>query len=330
LGECFPPLLFTTQNHDSINHVIRNQEPIIDSTQRWMEHMRRGEFSAAWRISDSLLRRYLAAPSSDIHLPRHQQVIWNGASLAGKRVLVRCYHGLGDTIQFIRYVPLLKTVAAQVTVWAQPTLLTLLSTACGIDRMIALHDGTPDCDYEADVEVMELPYVFRTTLETIPAGVPYFHVEADDIDDNKIKVGIVWRGGDWDPRRDVPFSLITRLADVDGISFYVLQQDANGSEQHDRFRMILPKNGDALSTARLMRALDLVISIDSMPAHLAGSLGVPTWILLQKDADWRWMKNRNDSPWYPTMRPFRQRRAGDWEPVIAEIGLQLRKLAALR
>jgi hypothetical protein len=330
LCECLPPLLFTTQNHDSINHVIRNQDPIIDSTQRWMEHMRRGEFSAAWRVSDSLLRRYLAAPSSDIHPPRHQQVIWNGASLAGKRVLVRCYHGLGDTIQFIRYVPLLKTVAAQVTVWAQPTLLTLLSTACGIDRMIALHDGTPDCDYEADVEVMELPYVFRTTLETIPARVPYFLVEAADIDDNKIKVGIVWRGGDWDPRRDVPFSLITRLADVDGISFYVLQQDANGSEQHDRFRMILPKNGDALSTARLMRALDLVISIDSMPAHLAGSLGMPTWILLQKDADWRWMNDRSDSPWYPTMRLFRQRYAGDWEPVIAEIGLQLRKLSTLR
>ena len=302
----------------------------MDSTQRWMEHMRRGEFSAAWRISDSLLRRYLAAPYTDIHLPRHQQVIWNGAALAGKRVLVRCYHGFGDTIQFIRYVPMLKTVAAQVTVWAPPTLIKLLSTARGIDRMIALHDGTPDCEYDAAVEVMELPYVFRTTLETIPAGVPYFHVDAGDIDDSKIKVGVVWRGGDWDPRRDVPFSLITRLGDVDGISFYVLQQDANESEQHDRFRMILQKNGDALSTARIMRALDLVISVDSMPAHLAGSLGIPTWILLQKEADWRWMNDRSDSPWYPTMRLFRQWRAGDWEPVIAEIGLQLGKLPASR
>jgi hypothetical protein len=295
-----------------------------------MEHMRRGEFRAAWQINDSLLRRYLAAPSSDIHLPRHQQVIWNGGSLAGKRVLVRCYRGLGDTIQFIRYAPLLKTVAAQVTVWAQPTLITLLSTACGIDRVIALHDGTPDCEYDADAEVMELPYVFRTTLETIPAAIPYLHVEAADIDDSKIKVGIVWRGGDWDPRRDVPVSLMTRLADVEGISFYVLQQDANESEQHDRFRMILPKYGDALSTARLMRALDLVISVDSMPAHLAGSLGIPTWILLQKDADWRWLNDRNDSPWYLTMRLFRQRRAGDWEPVIADIQLQLRKLSASR
>jgi hypothetical protein len=305
---------------------MRNLDPNIDSTQRWMEHMQRGEFSAAWRVSDALLRRNLAAPHTNIHLPRHQQVIWNGTSLRDKRVLVRCYHGLGDTIQFIRYLPILKTVAAQVTVWAQPTLLTLLSTGCGIDRLIPLHDGTPDYDYDADVEVMELPYVFRTTLETIPASIPYFHVDAAVIADSKIKVGIVWRGGDWDPRRDVPFSLMTRLAGIDGISFYVLQQDANESEQHERLSMILPKNGDALSTARIMRALDLVISVDSMPAHLAGALGVPTWTLLQKDSDWRWMKNRNDSPWYPTMRLFRQRRAGHWPPVIADVELQLRKL----
>jgi hypothetical protein len=311
-------------------YLMHDQDPNIDSTQQWMEHMRRGEFSAAWRVSDSLVRPCLAAPYSDVHLPRHQQVIWNGAPLQDKRVLVRCYHGLGDTIHFIRYAPILKTVAAQVTVWAQPTLLTLLSTASGIDRLIALHDGSPDCEYDADVEVMELPYVFRTTLEAIPAAIPYFHVDPAEIADNKMKVGIVWRGGDWDPRRDVPFSLMTRLADIEGISLYVLQQDANENERHDRFRTILQKNGDALSTARLMRALDLVISVDSMPAHLAGSLGIPTWILLQKDADWRWMNDRSDSPWYPTMRLFRQRCAGDWESVIAEIGLQLRKLSTLR
>ena len=290
--------------------------------------MRRGDFSAAWCTSDQVLRQRRQVQRADV--PRHQQIIWNGASLAGKRVLVRCYHGLGDTIQFIRYMPILKTVAAQVTVWAQPKLITLLSTARGIDRLIALDDGTPDCEYDADVEVMELPYVFRTTLETIPAVIPYFHVDAADIDDSKIKVGIVWRGGDWDPRRDVPFSLITQLADVDGISFYILQQDANENERHDRFRIILQKNGDALSTARIARAVDLVISVDSMPAHLAGSLGIPTWILLQKDADWRWMKDRNDSPWYPTMRLFRQRSAGNWEPVIADIALQLKKQSTAR
>ena len=111
-----------------------------------MEHMRRGEFDQAWRNSDILLRRHLAAPPAATDVPRHLQVIWNGAALHGKRVLVRCYHGLGDTIQFIRYIPLLKAIAAQVTVWAQPSLIPLLSTAGEIDRIIPLHDGTPDCD----------------------------------------------------------------------------------------------------------------------------------------------------------------------------------------
>ncbi len=291
-----------------------------------MEHMRRGEFDRAWRNSDILLRQHLAAPPDADDVPRHQQVVWNGASLHGKRVLVRCYHGLGDTIQFIRYVPLLKTIAAHVTVWAQPSLITLLSTACGIDRIISLHDGTPDCDYDVDVEVMELPYVFRTTVETIPARIPYLHVDASALDNCKMKVGLVWRGGDWDPRRDVPFDLLTRLAEIQEISFYVLQQETAGWEDHQSFKAILPRGGDALTTARVMRALDLVVSIDSMPAHLAGALGIRTWTLLQKDADWRWMSDRRDSPWYPTMRLFRQQQPGDWETVVAQVKTELRKL----
>jgi hypothetical protein len=295
-----------------------------------MEHMRRGEFDQAWRNSDILLRRHLAAPRAATDVPRHQQVIWDGASLHGKRVLVRCYHGLGDTIQFIRYVPLLKAIAAQVTVWAQPSLVTLLSTMYGIDRMIPLHDGTPDCDHEADVEVMELPYLFRTTIETIPAPVPYFHVDASALDDCKMKVGLVRRGGDWDPRRDVPFDLLTQLAELQEISFYALQQEPTAFEHHESFKTILPRGADALTTARVMRGLDLIISIDSMPAHLAGALGMPTWTLLQKDADWRWMSDRNDSPWYPTMRLFRQQQAGDWQPVVAQVQTELRKVLSSR
>jgi hypothetical protein len=305
--------------------VARNPNQLIDLTAQWMEHMHRGEFDQAWRNSDILLGRHLAAPPAATDVPRHQQVIWNGASLKDKRVLVRCYHGLGDTIQFIRYIPLLKAIAAQVTVWAQPTLIPLLSTACGIDRMIPLHDGTPDCDYEADVEVMELPYVFRTTVETIPARVPYFHLDAATLEDCRMKVGLVWRGGDWDPRRDMPFDLLTQLAEIQEISFYALQQEASAFDHHERFKRILPPGADALTTARLMRALELVISIDSMPAHLAGALGIRTWTLLQKNADWRWMSGRTDSPWYPTMRLFRQQQAGDWEPVVAQVKTELRR-----
>jgi hypothetical protein len=301
---------------------------MMDDTARWMQHMRRGKFGAAWRVSDAALRRFDGVTRGD--LPRHLQSVWSGAPLDGKRVLVRCYHGLGDTIQFIRYMPLLRERAAQVTVWAQPILVPLLLTADGIDRVMPLHDGTPECKYDVDVEVMELPYVFRTTLETLPAAVPYFQVDAVSLGDSDLKIGIVWRGGEWDARRDVPFSLITQLAGVAGVTFYVLQQYPHDSERHSRFMRILPTDADGLATARIMRALDLIISIDSMPAHLAGALALPTWTLLQKDADWRWMDDRESSPWYPTMRLFRQRRSGNWEPVIARVKLELAKLVEKR
>lgn len=290
--------------------------------------MRGGDFVAAWRISELELRRHSELASA--RLPRHLQAVWDGTSLRGKRVLVRCYHGLGDTLQFIRFIPALKAVAAEVLVWAQPSLLSLLSTVSGIDRLMPLNDGAPDCQYDVDVEIMELPFVFRTTLQSLPAAVPYLHVGAASLSDQGFKVGVVWRGGEWDSRRDVPFVVLAELAQLPGASFYVLQQITTACEHHARFKRILPPDSDGLTTARIMRALDLVISIDSMTAHLAGALAMPTWILLHKDADWRWMHDRDDSPWYPTMRLYRQRRAGDWAPVIARVKAELRELIRSR
>src|SRR5687768_16485704 len=156
----------------------------------WMEAMRRGDFAAAWRISDALLHR---SPAQDhLSTPRHLQNIWDGTAVAGKRALVRCYHGLGDTIQFIRYATLLKRVAAEVIVWVQPSLIPLLRSVEGIDQLMPLHDGVPDVEYDVDVELNELPYLFRTTLENIPAEVPYLHVNAASLPSTseKIRVGL--------------------------------------------------------------------------------------------------------------------------------------------
>src|SRR5215211_3290309 len=123
----------------------------------WIDAMRRGDFAAAWKISDELL---LARRDEDQwKLQRWQQSIWNGSDVAGKKVLVRCYHGLGDTIQFIRYAALLKTLAAEVIVWVQPSLIPLLRSVAGIDRLLPLHDGVPDVEYDVDVELNELPYL---------------------------------------------------------------------------------------------------------------------------------------------------------------------------
>lgn len=286
--------------------------------------MRRGDFAAAWSISDAQLQRRSSV--DQYNLPRHQQSVWDGRPVSGKRVLVRCYHGLGDTIQFIRYAPLLKREAAEVIVWAQPSLIPLLRTVNGTDRLLPLHDGAPDVDYDVDLDVTELPYVFRTTLETIPADVPYVHIEpALRRVDERLRVGVIWQAGDWDEARSIPFASIRRLARLDEIDWHILQRDAASAGWDGRFGRIA--GGDnPLDDARVMRSLDLVISVDTMTAHLAGALGQPVWTLLAVDADWRWLLNRNDSPWYPTMRLFRQREAGQWDSVIDEVAAELMRL----
>jgi hypothetical protein len=291
-----------------------------------MRHMRRGEFEAAWEISDAVLRSHVGVPCW--HLPRHLQYVWDGTPLDGKRVLVRCYHGLGDTIQFIRYAPLVKAVAAEVILWAQPTLIPLLRTAQGIDRILPLHDGTPGVEYDVDVEIMELPHVFRTTLATVPAHVPYLHASPAPLPKGeRLAVGIFWEAGDWNERRSVPFAQLAPLTEVSGVALHVLERHPGVTERHPGFT-VAPIVDTVLATARFMRALDLVISVDSMPAHLAGALGVPVWTLLPYDADWRWMEGRDDSPWYPTMRLFRQECPGEWDSVVARVADELRRLSS--
>lgn len=272
--------------------------------------MRRGDFETAWKISDAALRL-----PRDFSAPRHLQRIWNGDSPEGKRVLVRCYHGLGDTVQFARYLPMLRAVAAEVTVWVQPALIELLR---GVDRLLPLHDGAPDVEYEVDVEIMELAHVFRT----VPGGVPYLQAAPIAVPEGAgLKVGLVWQAGGWDERRSIPLQLLTSLPDV---SFYALQRGPGLSSWQAE---IGPSVGSdrAEVAAGVMQSLDLIISIDSFPAHLAGALGRPVWTLLHSDADWRWMEGREDSPWYPTMRLFRQERPGDWAGIIERVARELRQ-----
>ena len=288
--------------------------------EQWLQHARRGDFVRAWQISDLILQDHRAQP--DYTLPRHFQSIWSGAPVDGQRVFVRCYHGLGDTIQFIRYAPLLRQVAREVIVWAQPQLLRLLRSVKGIDSLVPLHDGRPDVDYDVDVEVMELPFVFRSTLDTIPRDIPYMTIDATRLPRASPRVGLVWRAGDWETERSIPFDAIVRLLDLEGFTWCSLQQGRRAAETHPALLDISVT--DLTEAAREIKGLDLLITVDSMPAHLAGALGVPVWTLLKKDADWRWMADREDSPWYPTMRLFRQTQSGDWRSVIARVARALR------
>jgi hypothetical protein len=300
----------------------------VEPVARWLWHMRGGEMERAWQISDALVAARGGASSA--HLPRHEQPVWDGTPVDGKRVLVRCYHGLGDTLQFIRYAEPLSRVAREVIVWAQPALIPLLRSVRGIHRLLPLHDGAPDAEYNVDVEVMELPHLFRSTLDTIPARVPYIHAPKAKLPgDGNLAVGLVWRAGDWDDRRSVPSPLLVQLGDIGGVTLHILQRGPALDELPPGFG-VLSGSDDVLRTASVIRALDLVVTVDSMPAHLVGALGMPVWTLLHSDADWRWMVGHDDSPWYPTMRLFRQDRPGDWEPVIARVAAELRRLAASR
>jgi hypothetical protein len=183
-------------------------------------------------------------------------------------------------------------------------------------------------EFDIDVEIMELPHVFRTTPRTIPAEIPYLHVDPTPLPrGGRLAVGIVWRAGDWNDQRSIPFSLLAPLVKVSGITWYIHQRGAGLAECDEGFG-ITQEFCDLLEEARMLRSLDLLISVDTMPAHLAGALGVPVWNLLHSEADWRWMEGRDDSPWYPTMRLFRQDRRGEWEPVIARVACALAELGA--
>jgi hypothetical protein len=236
---------------------------------------------------------------------------------------VHCYHGLGDTLQFCRYLPRVAAVAREVTVWAQAKLLPLLATLRAPLQLLPLHDGAPGVDREMDVEVMELPHVFRSTPETLPAEVPYLHVLPEPLDaDERPRVGLVWRAGEWDQSRSVPFASLDPLVTLP-VSWYVLQGEPGIGERPDGFGT-LAGTADIVAAARTMRSLDLVITVDSMAAHLAGALGTRVWTMLSAAADWRWMDGRDDSPWYPTMRLFRQERPGEWQPVVERVARALR------
>jgi len=291
----------------------------------WTAAMRRGDFESAWSISDEILRARLASGETCWHWPRHLQYVWRGAAFTGARALVRCYHGLGDIIQFIRFAAPLRHTAREVIVWAPPLLLPLLATVSGVDRVLPLHDGTPEADYDLDMEIMELPHALRITLATLPPAVPYlfpprlpFRIWRD----SRPCIGLVWKAGDWDRRRSVPARLLARLGQVEGLRLMSLQLGATAGELAVIGAEDLSSQ-DVITTASRIRELDLVIAADTMVAHLAGALGAPAWTLLHADCDWRWMERRTDSPWYPSMRLFRQPWPGQWEPVIEEVSMAL-------
>lgn len=293
----------------------------------WMKLACAGDFTAAWKVSDEASA--LRAGIECSHWPRHHQFLWRGEPLERKRVLVRCYHGLGDTIQFVRFAPRLRGLAREVVLWAQPALLPLLQLqAKGADRILPLHDGDPHIDCDMNIELSELMHVFRVDQNLIQVESPYLRVPSGALVERsaRLRVGIVWRAGEWSPHRSIPCESLSRLEEISDIDWLVLQRGPALTQWTHAFGRT-PVIHSILDEARVMRELDLLITVDTCSAHLAGALGVPVWTLLPFDSDWRWMRDRTDTPWYPTMRLFRQREPGDWGSVLDAVMEELAKLA---
>jgi len=294
----------------------------------WIAAMRTGDFERAWAITDGDVLAFSRSGRSKHEGPRHLQHIWCGEPLGGRRVLVRCYHGLGDTIQFARFLAPLRAIASEVVVWCQPELLRLVSAVDGVDRALPLHDGLPDVDFEVDIEIMEIPHALRATRDLVEISRPYLQAERDSgltglIGNSALSVGLVWDVGNWDHRRRaVSPHLLRRLASSQ-LRLYSLQREP-GPGAVAEIGAVDISTPDVCVLAARLQVLDVVICPDTMVAHLSAALGRETWVMLHADCDWRWPASGSTTFWYPSVRLFHQRRAGDWFDVVEEIRLALR------
>ena len=296
--------------------------------------LQRGDFERGWPEYEWRWK------AGQLEQPIFPQPLWDGQPLDERTILLHAEQGFGDTLQFFRYAEVVKEQNARATVIVecQRRLAKLLSRHRGIDRLVAAGDDLPPFDVHAPL--LSLPGILKTRLETIPANVPYLFADPALVDQwcqrmtevEGLRVGINWHGRTTEGefrRRDIPLGCFARLAELPGIRLVSVQQAAD--------RVELAKNGiwdpgddwDTTSgafmdTAAIMKNLDLVITSDTSIPHLAGGLGVPVWLALPFVADWRFLLDRSDSPWYPNMRLFRQKQAGDWDAVFQEIEAALR------
>ena len=299
-----------------------------------------GEFDEGWIHYEERMKQPLYQKKIDpLNKPQ-----WNGSQpIEGKTIYIHSEQGLGDTIQFCRYIKLLANKGAKVLFEPQIQLQVLLKNLDGISQLIDPRQVIPPYDYHCPL--MSLPLAFKTSWGNIPNDVPYIYAEESKKGYWKEKlavipgpkIGLVWSGGFrpnnpelWgvNQRRNISFELISQL-NIEGIEFFSLQKGEGAEAELKKYKDQLWKSGnlhnftdelhDFSDTAALIDQLDLVISVDTSTAHLAGALGKPVWILNRYDGCWRWLNNGADNPWYPTAKLYRQEQVGDWETVITTV-----------
>jgi tetratricopeptide (TPR) repeat protein len=261
---------------------------------------------------------------------------WRGETdIAGRSILLQAEQGLGDTLQFIRYAPLVAALGARVVVRVQPALGPLLTRLPIADAVLTFADAVPDVDVQCPI--MSLPLAFRTTLASVPAQRPYIGASPEYLMlwqallglRQRGRIGVAWFGRQNRSQRSMPLhALAPLLLARRDLEFHSLQKEMPDADRHwlATHRAMVDHSTDQKNfadTAALVAQMDVVLSIDTSLAHLAGALGKPVWIMLPFSADWRWLVGRTDTPWYPTARLFRQGRPGDWEGVVAEVAQAL-------
>ena len=272
---------------------------------------------------------------------KFSQPLWKGEPLEGSRILLHAEQGMGDTLQFVRYVPFVAARGARVVLEVQPRLYRLLAQTRGAPEIICRGEALPEFDWQCPL--LSLPLATGTGLNTIPAQIPYLYPDPAQaeawrqrLSGNSLRVGLAWAGNPLHPHefwRSIPLEQLAPLTKLEGATFYSLQMGAPAGQlkqwgSQARVIDLQEEQKDFADTAAIVENLDLVISIDTSVAHLAGAMGKPVWVMLCKSADWRWMLEREDSPWYPAARLFRQSTMGNWQDVVTRIEHELRKLVA--
>lgn len=309
----------------------------------------RGNYAEGFLLHESRFDAYRQAGSLDqIVAPNLREILeglprWQGDSLAGQRLLVWEEQGYGDMLMILRYLPLLaERHLASLTIGCSPALAPLVRAMPALASLRVIDQRTAQSeDFDIHCPAMSLPHCFGTRLETIPSTMPYLAVSGDAsrrwqdrlASLRGFKVGLVWSGNPGNPsdaQRSLALAQLAPLFSVAGTCFVSLQKPAGAIGQasggsawplHDW----MDECADFLDTASLIANLDLVIAVDTSVAHLAGALGRPVWLLNRRNTDWRWLLDREDSPWYPTMRIFRQHRRGEWDDVIRQVTQALSK-----
>ena len=294
-------------------------------------HLLRGDFESGWQQ----LERRLELPVASMKPKAPPR--WQGEPLLGHRILVEAEEGFGDTLQFVRYLPLLMAQGAKVTLRAPKPLLKLLRQSFRDVIVVAEGDAAPHADVR--IELLSLPLRFGTRLDSIPREIPYLSVGQEALarwqailgEDNGLRVGVVWAGNPRqtnDCNRSMPVEYLGTLAAIPGVTLYSLMVGPRG---RDLARLSLstvidltPRLSDFSETAAAISVLDLVVTVCTSAAHLTGALGRPGYVLLSTAADWRWLRERADSPWYPSLKLIRQITPGDWSAPIATIAGHLR------